>query len=83
MTEFMTRIQTWYESVLNDYAGQRILVVTHGGVIRALLAKLLHMPFNKINSFEVPYGCVSRLCITQCDGQRFETLLSHNLYTQN
>lgn len=40
-----------------------ILLVTHGGVIRALLAHCLSMPLQKMGQLDVPYACVSRINI--------------------
>ncbi|MGS2716995.1 histidine phosphatase family protein [Eionea flava] len=40
-----------------------ILLVTHGGVIRALLAHCLSMPLQKMGQLDVPYACISRIKI--------------------
>lgn len=41
-----------------------LLVVAHGGVVRALVAHCLSIPLQKIGQLAVPYACVSRLGIT-------------------
>lgn len=41
MLDFESRIDTLWQSVLTDYAGQTLLFITHAGVIRHLMSKAL------------------------------------------
>lgn len=46
---------------LKQYRNQHILVVTHGGMIRALLAHVLSMELKGLFRFNVDYGSVTQL----------------------
>lgn len=43
------------------HAGQHLLVVTHGGMIRALIAHVLNMPLKGLFRFHVDYASLTRL----------------------
>lgn len=55
------RVADAYRQVLDQASDQRVLVVTHGGVIRALLAHVLSMPLERMFTLDVPYACLSGL----------------------
>lgn len=44
-----------------QYAGQEIAVVTHGGVIRALIAHVLNMPLKGLFRFHIDHGSITQL----------------------
>ncbi len=41
MHEFESRVDTSWQSILSEYQGQTVLIVTHGGVMRHLMARTL------------------------------------------
>jgi len=43
------------------HAGEHVLVVTHGGMIRALIAHVLNMPLKGLFRFNVDYASITRL----------------------
>ena len=47
--------------MLKQYHGKHIVVVTHGGMIRALLAHVLTMELKGLFRFNVDYGSVTQL----------------------
>jgi alpha-ribazole phosphatase len=51
-------IQSWNEILERDYQGN-VIVLTHGGVIRAILAHLLSIPLQKSFHLDISYGSVS------------------------
>lgn len=51
-------LQAWARA-LGAASGERVLLVTHGGVIRALLAHVLGMPLQRMFTLDVPYACLS------------------------
>lgn len=59
--QLQLRVVTAYQKILAQASGQRVLVVTHGGVIRALLAHVLSMPLDRMFTLDVPYACLSGL----------------------
>lgn len=63
---------------IEHLAGQRILLVTHGGVIRALLADILGSSTSQIHrSVAVPYACRSELRLDATPHGLLSCLLSH------
>lgn len=70
------RVVEAYQRVLAEASGQHVLIVTHGGVIRALLAHVLGMPLQRMFTLDVPYACLSGLHHVERAG--FSRLLSHN-----
>ena len=68
MEQFQARLQRGWQSLLDDFMGEHVLLVAHGGVIRVLLAQMLDMPMSAMVRFEVPYACMSRLKIYHREG---------------
>ncbi|MCW8885764.1 MAG: histidine phosphatase family protein [Motiliproteus sp.] len=55
-----------------DHRGERLLLVTHGGVIRVLLGYLLQMPNSALYQLSIGYGSLSRIELYQGeDGSEF------------
>ncbi len=49
------------EEILTQYPTGNIAVVTHGGMIRALLAHVLNIPLKGLFRFTIDYGSVTQL----------------------
>lgn len=49
------------KEILQQHAGQNIVVVTHGGMIRALLAHVLNMPLKGLFRFSIDHSSVTLL----------------------
>lgn len=49
-----------WQDIVERYAGQRVLVVTHGGVMRVLAHHLLELTENSINKLSLPYAALMR-----------------------
>ena len=75
--QFANRVRQAWEGVLNTFPGQRILVVTHGGVIRALYAQLLSTPPRHSLQIDVPHACLTRFSCFQEADNRFVQLNFH------
>ncbi|QPK63313.1 alpha-ribazole phosphatase family protein [Methylomonas sp. LL1] len=76
-TCFVGRIQNAWERLLINHAGQRVLVVTHAGVIRVLFSLLLSIPPRQSFQIEVPHACLTRFsCFDDVVG-RFVQLNFH------
>lgn len=83
MHAFEQRVITGWHSLLSRHRGRHLLLVTHGGTIRIILAAVLGMPLARISNLEVPYACASRIRVwhSQDDGnltEDFASLLFHN-----
>lgn len=76
-SDFSARVQQAWELMLNDFAGQNILVVTHAGVIRLLFSTLLGIPPRQSMQIEIPHACMTRFsCFEDAEG-RFVQLNGH------
>lgn len=75
-------IDGWY-STLEQYQGQHILLVSHGGVMRALLAYILSMPVTSMHCFDIPYACLSRVIVTHTPQSNYYRLVHHNITHQH
>ncbi len=58
--EFIRRVENAWRTVLSDYPGQHILVVTHAGVIRTLFSRLLGLSFRQSFQIEIGHASLSR-----------------------
>lgn len=59
---FSARVLAAWRDILEQAAGERLLVVAHGGTLRMILAEVLGFPLQVcLKSMEWPYGGMSRL----------------------
>ncbi len=73
------RVKQLYIQLIDQYRSQRILLVTHGGIIRVFLTHLLNMPLASVNRFDVPYAAISRFSIFHSGKQEdVVKLIAHN-----
>lgn len=79
------RVGCFLNDCISAHQGKKILLVTHGGIIRVLLTQLLGMPLVYANRWEVPYACLSRMAVYHDrDGEVQEPryqLVAHNFIT--
>ena len=76
-SSFAGRIQQAWETLLTNYAGQNVLVVTHAGVIRILFSMLLAIPPRQSFQIEVPHACLTRFSCFEDAAGRFVQLNFH------
>lgn len=72
------RIDEAWNEIIESYAHQRVLLITHGGVFRALHALLKSLPSSAFNTLEVPYACLSRWKHYQYEAHGRAMLSFHN-----
>lgn len=60
---FQQRVLTAWRSLQQQYAGQKILLVAHGGTIRVLLQEIYSMSWAAVFSVPVEHACM--ICIKQ------------------
>lgn len=56
LAEFQARVLDAWNDLVVGHAGRRVLVVTHGGVIRVVLCHVLKQPLERLQTFEVRYN---------------------------
>lgn len=76
LLNFQARVlQAWHE-ITKTYAGKKVLLVTHSGVIRAILCHVATKPIERLLDFEVDYASMRRVLVTQSYGTSHATLLT-------
>ncbi|MCG6578186.1 histidine phosphatase family protein [Pseudomonas sp. AF32] len=61
---FSTRVLAAIERLYAAYAGQRVLLVSHGGVMRLLLARARGLPREQLLNVEVAHGALFSLRVS-------------------
>lgn len=79
LSVFCERVVEALADCLSRFRGQHVLIVTHGGVMRALISHALAMPQAAMNRIDLPWACLSRLAYTHGEEGDFARLLGHNL----
>ncbi|MEQ1663296.1 MAG: alpha-ribazole phosphatase family protein [Thiobacillus sp.] len=62
LADFQARVAAGLDAVLQQSAGQHVLVVGHAGVIRMALAWALHIPLQYAYGIEVASASLTRIC---------------------
>ncbi len=76
---FSERIGTAWQELLTQHCGQHILLICHGGVIRALLGHVMQTPLTALSRIDVPYACLSRVQVYHQPGEsNWPQLVFHN-----
>lgn len=74
LESFRDRVVQVFDDILAGYQGQHLLIVTHAGVIRTLVAHVLEAPLITLYRLTLETAGVSRLRI---DGERPPSILFH------
>ncbi len=61
MDDFIFRVHNAWDQLIQEKQGSHHLLVCHGGVIRAILSRVLNMPKSSLWNIDVPYANVSRV----------------------
>ena len=78
LQDFQQRITSAWQSIIQQHQGKQSLVVTHGGVIRLILAHVLQMPLRPVSYWSVPHGCLTQIKIFHQQGsQDWPQLIFH------
>lgn len=78
MTAFCARVKAALWQLVEQYQGEHLLLITHGGVIRALLAEILQSEAVSLLRYEVPYASFSRIRIYHDDAGIWPQLVFFN-----
>ena len=70
-------IKAW-QTIVEQFSGQHLLLICHGGMIRLLLSHLLNIPLSAITRLHIPYASTSRIQVYQSGGRNFPMLMSLN-----
>lgn len=61
LARFAERVLTAWSDIVRDHSGRRVLLVTHGGVIRVILCHLLRRPIERLLEFDVGHAARHRV----------------------
>ncbi|MCE0461740.1 alpha-ribazole phosphatase family protein [Pseudomonas uvaldensis] len=61
---FSARVLAAVDRLYAAHAGQRVLLVSHGGVMRLLLARARGLPREQLLNVEVAHGALFSLCVS-------------------
>ncbi len=64
---FNQRVLSAWADLLRNYRNERILLVTHGGVMRVLLCHVQQRPIKQLLDIEVKHAALKQLCIDHLD----------------
>ena len=66
--DFASRVLEAWQDLIIKYAKQRVLLVTHGGVIRVLLCHIRQHPIGRLMEIDVEYGALFIVPTTPVSG---------------
>jgi len=61
--KFQKRILKRYNTLSNELADKRVLLITHAGVIKIILCDLLGMDLNNMHKLSIDHACVSQVLV--------------------
>ena len=71
LPNFVSRVTSCWQDIIEEHKGQKVLLVCHGGTIRVILNHVLEMPLKALWRIDVPYANVSRIR-SECFGNQAE-----------
>jgi len=77
-SEFRSRVLSAWEGLFSKLTGNRVLIVTHGGVIKTLVSSFLGMPPEAQTSLLVPHACLTHLVLHLAEQEQYVFLQSHD-----
>jgi alpha-ribazole phosphatase len=79
--DFNRRVVESWRYCQRELAGQRVLIVCHGGVIRMIVANVMHTPLkHAFSSLTTPYACRSRIQVDTSIHGHFQSLVAHGAF---
>ena len=61
LARFAARVLTAWHSIVRDHPSQRVLLVTHGGVIRVILCHVSRRPVERLLELDVGHAALHRI----------------------
>ncbi|MDH5425601.1 MAG: alpha-ribazole phosphatase family protein [Gammaproteobacteria bacterium] len=78
LLDFQQRIVAGWENLICEHSDKNVLLVTHGGVIRMIIAHVLSIPLSQLLSIECPLASMSRIRISfDEDEKQYASLVFH------
>ncbi len=77
MLDFQERVIIAFNALVEQYRGERLLVIQHGGTIRVILAHILDIPLSHSNRVVIPYACLTRIRVYHSADGNYPVLIAH------
>ncbi len=68
LDDFIQRVNSAYEEMIECHPNSHVLIVAHAGVMRALIAKTIQAPAVGLYRIKISNGGVTRICHTETGG---------------
>jgi alpha-ribazole phosphatase/probable phosphoglycerate mutase len=78
LLDFETRVISAWDTVLQQYADQHVLLVGHAGIMRMIIRHVLDMPLGHMFRIQVANAAISRIRSEGLGEQAFTRLLFHD-----
>ncbi len=81
LTDFSTRVEEAVKQLHNEYQGKKIVILSHAGVIRTLVAWCLKMDYRtglQFSNFALDYASITHISIHQGSDQLYPRLIALN-----
>ncbi|NOQ63514.1 MAG: hypothetical protein GQ582_03265 [Methyloprofundus sp.] len=76
--DFQQRVLEAWQALLKEHQGQRLLMITHAGVIRVILADMLGMDTQHSFKLKIAYASLSKIeCFSEQGAEDFLQLVEH------
>lgn len=84
LADFHQRTYAALQQLLDQQQGSHQLLITHGGVVRSLIAHTLKIPLHAMQHIDVPYACRTRIKVFRSpDHPDWMQLMHHHPLTNN
>jgi len=70
LPDFEARVLSAWNDIQQQFCGKRILLITHGGVIRLLISHILQRPLERLLEIDVPLASMRHVCIDPAQSPR-------------
>ncbi len=77
LSEASRRVTAGWADMLVHHAGQHLLIVGHGGMMRLVICHLLYIPLNYIWRIDIPYATLTRIKVYGQGGSANPVLVFH------
>ncbi len=77
LSDFETRVLSAWHDITDQCAGKKILMITHGGVIRMILCHVLQHPVERMLEFNIGHATIQRIQIKHEKSQNHTSLITH------
>lgn len=76
LLDFESRVLNAWHDITSQRAGKKILMITHGGVIRMILCHVLQQPIERMLEFNIEHATIQRIQIKHEKSQNHISLIT-------